>query len=81
MSEKITIKIEVDNQGLIEISVALAQAIALMEESSSETVVTYYTTKNTLRSLLGDIHAQCALPDANNYGEKTSYRKGKQILF
>lgn len=77
----VIIKLELDAQGIIEVSAAIAQAIALMDERSSGEQFTYHTPKKTLRHLLTDIHKQCAISDNNNYSERTSYQSNKQLLF
>ena len=62
---KYKLDIEVDSVGLVELSVALAQAIALIEERKTEEVDAFYRAQQTLRHLLTHVHS-VVNPDFEN---------------
>lgn len=78
-NQTMELKFNVNLRGLVEVSVALGQAIAIMESQTDGNPGAYYRTQLCLRHLLTEIHKQ--LDERREYSASQSFGKDKQLFF
>lgn len=82
--DKITFKLELSAREIVEVSVALGQAIAVLEDACSEDRYVFSTSQNTLRNLLTILHDQSE-PNEHREGlpmnPRAKFGNGNQRLF